>query len=408
MGPKNYDCEGQMSLFDAEIQSPAEVFYMTTGRTDYWQQSRNIVFNDDGIPVLVGKDEHDCEGCIFDTKNRCCSYPITKDDYCVLGNKKITNKLIKQLIDDLEAIYPEKIDGIEYQVWEHVPNLGKRLWLNIEAVGEEWDLTGIIDKYKQASLEVSVSAVPHFVGGEADVEGSSLYISTMWTTKGHKEVLEYDFSTKAAEPNACKFSGHTCNKEELWKVAETLDDPFCPHVCCRFCSTKQCGARCNGSEEPKKAAVDYETWHDIEEKPPEDAFCMFEYVWTRNQKEDSKGQCKGWWSNGKVKWLNMPWDIGKKRVIRWKYAEEPKEAAEPKCSKANECEAYPTGCGGSIEPCRFGGPFKWSEKAQEVEVRGICDDGYCPKCKIWLDDLVERCPECNTLLDWTHWRKLNE
>lgn len=416
MKKKNNDCEGQLSL--ADIFSPAEVFYMTTGRTDYWQQSSNIVFNDDGIPVLEEKSELPCEGCIFDTKNGCCSYPITKDDYCVLGNKKITNKLIKQLIDDLEDIYPEKIDGIEYQVWEHVPKLGKRLWLNIEAVGEEWDLTEIIDKYKEASLEVSVSAVPHFLNGKADVEGNSLYISTMWTTKGHKELIEYKFETtmvqkqnqnssekEMIEPpfdksllagikgideiipdlpkyeivlkkadfkgrtrktavwvgywhsindsgwnyemediesytelkkNECKFSGHTCNKEELWKVAETLDDPFCPHVCCRKCATKQCGARCNGSEEPKEAAE------------------------------------------------------------------------KPECSKANECEAYPHGCGGRIEPCRFGGPYKWSEQAQEVVIKGICDDGYCPKCNIWLDDLIERCPECNTLLDWTHWKRLNE
>lgn len=35
---------------------------------------------------------------------------------------------------------------------------------------------------------------------------------------------------------------------------------------------------------------------------------------------------------------------------------------EVKCKIANECEAYPTGCGGTIEPCRFGGPFKWKEK----------------------------------------------
>jgi len=32
----------------------------------------------------------------------------------------------------------------------------------------------------------------------------------------------------------------------------------------------------------------------------------------------------------------------------------------PKCQLANECEAYPHGCGGTIEPCRWGGPYKWS------------------------------------------------
>lgn len=83
----------------------------------------------------------------------------------------------------------------------------------------------------------------------------------------------------------CKHSGHKCNKEELWKIAAE-EDPFCPKVCCRFCNTKMCGARCNGSQEPKMQ----------------------------------------------------------------------------QCSKKDECEAYPVGCGGTIEPCRFGGPFKWSRE----------------------------------------------
>lgn len=37
------------------------------------------------------------------------------------------------------------------------------------------------------------------------------------------------------------------------------------------------------------------------------------------------------------------------------------EELMPKCTLVNECEAYPQGCGGTIEPCRFGGPYKWSE-----------------------------------------------
>lgn len=50
----------------------------------------------------------------------------------------------------------------------------------------------------------------------------------------------------------CQFSGHVCNKKSVWEVADTLDDkPDCPHVCCRKCDIAGCGARCNGSEEPK-------------------------------------------------------------------------------------------------------------------------------------------------------------
>lgn len=55
----------------------------------------------------------------------------------------------------------------------------------------------------------------------------------------------------------CDFSGHSCNKTELWKIANTLDELQCPHVCCRKCNTQLCGARCNGSEEPKPSEDDY-------------------------------------------------------------------------------------------------------------------------------------------------------
>lgn len=55
------------------------------------------------------------------------------------------------------------------------------------------------------------------------------------------------------EAPICKHSGHSCNKKNLWEVADTLDELQCPHVCCRKCNTRNCGARCNGSEEPKRS-----------------------------------------------------------------------------------------------------------------------------------------------------------
>lgn len=211
--------------------------------------------------------------------------------------------------------------------------------------------------------------------------------------------------------NECEYSKHTCNKEELWKIAESLDDPFCPHVCCRFCATKHCGARCNGSEEPKEAkeqAIDYEVWHDIEEQPPEGAYCKFEYLWNRHGKEDAKGQCNGWWQDGKVKWLNMPWDIGKKRVTRWKFEPD----SEAICNMAAECEAYQNGCNGTIEPCSFGGPYKWSAmnepQPREVVVKGFMDDGYCPNCDGCLEDLVKECRYCGQLVSWENWKIIND
>lgn len=100
----------------------------------------------------------------------------------------------------------------------------------------------------------------------------------------------------------CSFSGHTCNKQNLWEIADTLDALQCPHVCCRKCNTRLCGARCNGSEEPAKV--------------------------------------------------------------------------------------YP------------------------VEIKGLMDDAYCPKCgyEFWeTRDLdCDRCPSCGIRVDWTPWHQAND
>lgn len=78
----------------------------------------------------------------------------------------------------------------------------------------------------------------------------------------------FDFITKSVP--ICEHSGHTCNKIELWKIADTLDELQCPHVCCRKCNTRFCGAQCNGSEEPKEPQDDY-----IKENPT--CFYVFGY-----------------------------------------------------------------------------------------------------------------------------------
>lgn len=103
----------------------------------------------------------------------------------------------------------------------------------------------------------------------------------------------------------CQFSQHTCNKKNLWEIADTLDELQCPHVCCRKCNTRHCGARCNGSEEPQKV--------------------------------------------------------------------------------------YP------------------------LDIRGLCDDPYCPKCDYAFITYGSQkeidcdcCPKCGIKVDWTHWHRMND
>ena len=49
------------------------------------------------------------------------------------------------------------------------------------------------------------------------------------------------------------------------------------------------------------------------------------------------------------------------------------------------------------------------EYNQEVEadVRGLMDDGYCPKCGTYLEDLATECSCCHQKLSWNLWKKIN-
>lgn len=46
-----------------------------------------------------------------------------------------------------------------------------------------------------------------------------------------------------------------------------------------------------------------------------------------------------------------------------------------------------------------------------VDVRGICDDAYCPVCNSGLDEIKhkdENCPICHVRLDWAPWHIRND
>lgn len=51
-------------------------------------------------------------------------------------------------------------------------------------------------------------------------------------------------------------------------------------------------------------------------------------------------------------------------------------------------------------------------KPHPVDIRGICDDAYCPECHCSLDETkyldCERCPWCGFGIDWTRWHYFND
>lgn len=50
-------------------------------------------------------------------------------------------------------------------------------------------------------------------------------------------------------------------------------------------------------------------------------------------------------------------------------------------------------------------------KRYPVDIRGICDDAYCPTCNYeFRDDETDAnmCPMCGTYLDWSRYHLFND
>ena len=51
-------------------------------------------------------------------------------------------------------------------------------------------------------------------------------------------------------------------------------------------------------------------------------------------------------------------------------------------------------------------------KVYDVDIRGICDDAYCPKCGTELDEFrykdCDKCPYCGTRISWKRWHYMND
>ena len=56
--------------------------------------------------------------------------------------------------------------------------------------------------------------------------------------------------------------------------------------------------------------------------------------------------------------------------------------------------------------------FLKPERIHPVEIKGLCDDAYCPECGDLLDDLKYKdcikCPWCGVRVDWTPWHRVND
>lgn len=83
-------------------------------------------------------------------------------------------------------------------------------------------------------------------------------------------------------------------------------------------------------------------------------------------------ECNAFFDGEKVVSIDTPWDIP---IPEWKY-------------------------------------WRLEEKVYGVDIKGICDDAYCPKCNDELDEHrfmdSEKCPYCGARISWEPWHRKND
>lgn len=250
---KEYKCDGQMSIFDflkSEPEKEAKIgeFVKTHGKrvwfddikegqcyvvdySSYYEKSYKKVYvkRIEGDKVMYVDNPRGVNvdwswGNSFSAMTR-AQYIDAEEDYDkgkanTLGwwfeegdesdeepsGSRTGNEIMDHLLEDIEENLGKKANRVEYNVWEHVPNLGKRFSAVFERVGE-YDLRHIVKKYAKMDCEISVIQVPCFEVPQKQ----DLHISTEWKTKGHKERTEYK------EP-----------EKKMVIVKGYLDDGYCP------------------------------------------------------------------------------------------------------------------------------------------------------------------------------------
>lgn len=307
-------------------------------------------------------EEHEsdyCEGCIF-YREKCMYTKESKTDFCIEGKKKLKindhifsvsgNKITNLTITDHKGSSPNYFDCIDRK--------GQKVHVNILTIREWWDVS--LELAKKCKFFEETTRKTKTLGEELreqgwinihDREPSTPGMYEMYVVQLNRKVKnEYkgDHIWKALkcgyeaswwrELPVCKYSNHTCNKEVLHALAKE-SNPFCPGVCCRFCNTKYCGVRCNGSEEPKepkKAAEHVEQKQDIVLLPdfakgkgwisvdtiPQNMKWHIDVLGTyKYENREYWSKCKGYYSakDNKYHALDYPIDIPKAEWKFWRY-----------------------------------------------------------------------------------------
>ena len=313
---KSYTCDGQMSIFDILGQEPAK-------------------------PKQQGYD--------------------------------YSNPILNHMLEELKEIFT--VTEIKYEVWDHVPNLGKRMNATLKDLPDVWDITEMMDRYlKDYELELSTT-IWDPLSGEKEI-----WLSTMWTTKGHKERTDWKEEPKKIKlPLSIKYCSIigvdcACHDEKGCKYPEKCG------------LLKEVAENNNLEREENMAAVQEKPIRQPCGRPCDVEWCSKECFLKRGRVWNPKDG--GWARDSQGETLKC-----KNRECDYEHDE-----FEDCFSDQEEAETKPE-----------------KQEPQPLDIRGLCDDGYCPNCDHAFDQYLhpdeidcEVCPECGTPLDWTRWHKMND
>lgn len=133
-------------------------------------------------------DKYECDGQIglFDYMESDKKTSI--ENFCHDNN---INEIVESLTN-LADTYKLEIGKTEFKIWDHVPHLGYRLWLEVKGTKEELyaedfqkDITKLVADSKQKNIELtSMWGACMFFKSE---EKGSLYITTMFLDKARQK-----------------------------------------------------------------------------------------------------------------------------------------------------------------------------------------------------------------------------
>lgn len=311
--------------------------------------------------------------------------------------------IIKELSERLHKLFEnQETYKEEYEVWEHVPSLGKRYSIFVRKIINvpREELDKIYEEFKKYNLEIKES----FAGWDKE-DNIKIAITTMWTTKGHKENLEELKVTLPLKKTFCSVIGADCGmhtykgcqipkqcehmkaavadrqevetlKEDIEtieeKVRSWVGEDFLPYIVAQIIKNKSWLLE-------NIRQIEYKDLEDYG-KPLRDLFTEHVYKFMVADTE--------------FELTKAPYDT----TIYFIQCQEIKNEHGNVLTLANILSKEIV--------------LELMEQPRPVHIKGICDDAYCPECDYALDELkeldCEKCPICGALIDWTPWHRQND